>query len=99
MENNSPSTSTVLLAFLGGAILGAGAALLYAPQSGRRTRQKLRGLGEDATEYARDMMSKAEESLEKAEERAEDWIEKGEAFVEEKKRQLKANLDHGKSTR
>ena len=99
MNSNESSTSNLLLAFLGGAIVGAGVALLYAPQSGRRTRQKLRDFSEDAEEYAREMLTKAEKGMEKAEERGEEWAQKGEDFIEEKKRQMKAAMDHGKAVR
>ena len=34
------------VAFLAGTVVGAGLALLYAPQSGKETRQKLRDAGE-----------------------------------------------------
>jgi gas vesicle protein len=59
METNQGSTGTLLLALIGGAVLGAGAALLYAPQSGRRTRQKLRDLSEDAEDCAQELLDKA----------------------------------------
>ena len=42
-DERGSSAATVLLAFLGGAALGAVAALLLAPQSGRETREQLRG--------------------------------------------------------
>jgi gas vesicle protein len=41
---------TVLFAFLAGATVGGVVALLFAPQSGQKTRQKLLELGEDARE-------------------------------------------------
>jgi len=63
MESNGTSTGTILLAMLGGAVVGAGAALLYAPQSGRRTRQRLQDLGEDATQCGRDFFKSAEECV------------------------------------
>jgi len=40
-DNNGTGTGTVLLAFLVGAIAGAAVALLYAPVSGRETREYL----------------------------------------------------------
>lgn len=94
-SNDSSSASTVLLAALGGAIVGAGIALLYAPQSGRRTRQKLSGLGSDAEEYARELIEKAEDGLEKARRQGGEWIEKGQEFVEEKKREMMGTSHDG----
>lgn len=49
-DNSGAGTGTVLLAFLVGAIAGAAVALLYAPASGRETREYL---GDKAREGAR----------------------------------------------
>jgi gas vesicle protein len=49
-DNDGTGTGTVLLAFLVGAIAGAAVALLYAPVSGRETREYL---GDKAREGAR----------------------------------------------
>ncbi len=46
--HSGPGAGTVLLAFLAGAAVGGVVALLYAPQSGKQTRQKLLELGDDA---------------------------------------------------
>ena len=79
MDNQKATCSgqTVLFAFLGGAIAGAIAGILFAPKSGEETRRELKG-------YAR----KAEEELiEKAKEaRAalDDVIERGKHFVDGK---------------
>jgi gas vesicle protein len=87
MESSNASAGTVLLALLGGAVLGAGAALLYAPQSGRRTRARIRTFGEEAGESARELLSKTEEYLEearaKAGESARDLLTKTEEYLEE----------------
>ena len=45
MADERGSSSGVLLAFLSGAALGAVAALLLAPQSGRESREQLREIG------------------------------------------------------
>jgi gas vesicle protein len=98
MESNNTSTGTVLLALLGGAVLGGLAAILYAPQSGRRTRQRLREFGEDAGDCARDLLSKTEEYLEEARtktercieeamNKGEGWLHKGHGCEVEKKQQ------------
>jgi len=42
-DDRGSSAAGVLLAFLSGAALGAVAALLLAPQSGRESRKQLRG--------------------------------------------------------
>jgi gas vesicle protein len=97
--NQNSSTSTVLLALLGGAVVGAGLALLYAPQSGRRTRQKLRDLAQDAEDQARDLVDKAETCLADAEHKGAEWMQKGQDFVDEKKRQVNAAVEAAKAGR
>ena len=44
--NGGHGAGTVLMAFLAGAAVGGIVALLYAPQEGRKTRQKILDLGE-----------------------------------------------------
>jgi gas vesicle protein len=90
-SDNNTSVGTVLLAVLGGAILGAGAALLYAPQSGRRTRQKLRDLREDAGDYAQDVMDKTEEYVETARAKGEEWLQKARGASDEKRPKASAD--------
>ncbi|HET9831057.1 MAG TPA: YtxH domain-containing protein [Vicinamibacterales bacterium] len=58
-DNNGAGTGTVLLAFLVGAIAGAAVALLYAPASGRETREYL-------SDKAREGARKATELYEQA---------------------------------
>jgi gas vesicle protein len=79
------STSTVLLAFTGGALLGAGLTLLFAPQSGQKTRQQIGGLAEDAEEYAQELAHKAARSMRKACEKGERMIGQAEDFVAARK--------------
>ena len=81
MENSGSNAGKLLLALLGGAALGAGVALLYAPQSGRRTRQRLRDLGEDVSDGARDLFKKAEDSLDMARNSLEEAKLRGEAWL------------------
>lgn len=47
-EIHRTNPAVVLLAFLAGAVTGAAVALLTAPQSGRETRSRLKGLAMDA---------------------------------------------------
>ena len=52
----------VLISFLIGGIVGAGLALLLAPQSGQKTRRQIADMAEDArdaaTDYARQLKKK-----------------------------------------
>jgi len=58
-DNSGAGTGTVLLAFLVGAIAGAAVALLYAPATGRETREYL-------SDKAREGARKATELYEQA---------------------------------
>lgn len=75
-----------------GALVGAGVALMYAPQSGRRTRGKIRRSAEDLAERAeekvdhvredarraaRDVREKAGESGDRISERVKRGVEEG----------------------
>lgn len=53
----------ILASFLIGGIVGAGLALLLAPQSGRKTRAQIRDMAEDATEYAADYAKKLKNKI------------------------------------
>lgn len=48
----SCGSGSILLSFLLGGLVGAGFALLMAPQSGRETRQKIKDLTDDVKEKA-----------------------------------------------
>jgi len=51
-------TRSVLVALVVGGLVGAGLALLLAPQSGKRTRQQIADLAEDLRDYASDLTDK-----------------------------------------
>ncbi len=64
--NGGHGAGTVLMAFLAGAAVGGIVALLYAPQEGRKTRQKLLDLGDDA----RDTIGRVPHAVREAEKAA-----------------------------
>ena len=76
------SSSGVLLAFLAGGLVGAGIALLYAPVSGRETRERIGGLAGDLRK--------------RAEEWTGDVKQKVEGFIEEERSVIKAAYDAGR---
>jgi gas vesicle protein len=49
---------SLLVALVVGGLVGAGVALLLAPQSGKRTRQQIADLAEDLKDYATDLTEK-----------------------------------------
>ncbi len=68
MADNDSCLGTVLIAFAAGALIGAGVALLYAPQSGEDTR---RMIAEKAEELKKQAMEKYESSKDALREKKE----------------------------
>ena len=81
-EESGRSTGSIILAFFIGGLVGAGVALLLAPQPGEETKQKIKELAEEAkkkaTQYAEEVKSKVTST-----------VEKGKGLVEEKKSLIK----------
>lgn len=82
MSEEKCGSGGIFLAFLAGGLVGAGLALLYAPASGRETRDKITGMAEDLKK--------------KTEQVAGDVKQKVEGFVEEERSVLKAAYDAGR---
>lgn len=74
MNNNSK----IVIAALGGAIIGAGIALLFAPASGKETRENIADSIEDAKDKVKD-------SLASLKSKTEELIERGKEIVEDTK--------------
>jgi len=79
----------VLVSFFIGGIIGAGTALLLAPRSGQETRQKIKGMADNAIE-------KAEELAGQAKNTAQSVLEKGKKLLEEKKSIIETAVEAGK---
>ena len=60
-DNNN--TGAVLISFLIGGIIGAGAALLLAPHSGKKTRKQIVDLTDDVRDYATGYAKKLKEKI------------------------------------
>ncbi|HSA61654.1 MAG TPA: YtxH domain-containing protein [Nitrospiraceae bacterium] len=89
MADERGSSATVLLAFLSGAALGAVAALLMAPQSGRESRDQLRGYARRAEDNLRDLAGRAGEAFEEV-------VDQGKEFVDAKKGVLREAFEAGR---
>jgi gas vesicle protein len=87
--------------FLVGLLIGAGAALLLAPQSGEETREQLveRGkkLRDDARSRAEDLRDRVEDGYERAKERLEDGLDSARSTFREKRVGAHDALDAGKA--
>jgi gas vesicle protein len=88
-DDRGSSSSGVLLAFLSGAALGAVAAVLLTPQTGRESREKLRGYARRAEDNLRDLAGCAGETFEEV-------VGEGKEFVDSKKAVLREAFDAGR---
>jgi gas vesicle protein len=88
-EEKGCSGSAVVLSFILGGVIGAAAALLYAPTEGARARGKLK-------DFTEDLKEKSTHVSEDWKEKATAFIEKGKEFVEQKRGILSSAFDAGK---
>jgi len=88
-EEGGFGVGSVLLSFILGGVIGAGLALLLAPQSGVETRRRLRELTDDVKERASEYIGQAKEKVASS-------LEKGKHIVEEKKSAISAAIEAGK---
>jgi len=82
-------SGSILLSFLLGGLVGAGFALLLAPQSGRETRQKIKDLTDDVKEKAMGYAGEVKEKVTTG-------IDKGKDLYEEKKSIITTAIEAGK---
>jgi gas vesicle protein len=88
-EEKNFSTGSIVISFLVGGIVGAGVALLTAPQSGRETREKIGEMAGDA----KDKIVSAGQS---AKLKIADTLSRGRDYIEEKKPVLQGAVEAGK---
>ena len=88
-EEGRYSAGSLILGFFIGGLVGAGVALLLAPQSGKEIRQKIKELADEAKE-------KAAKYAEEVKGKVTSTVEKGKELVEEKKSLVTAAVEAGK---
>jgi gas vesicle protein len=76
-RDEGAGAGSILLAFLLGAVSGAAVALLYAPQTGRETRDYLGDKADEARRRAADAAAKGREALNQGRETLNTAIERG----------------------
>ncbi|NTV13774.1 MAG: YtxH domain-containing protein [Desulfobulbaceae bacterium] len=106
--NREGNNSGLVVAFLSGALVGAAAALLLAPKSGKETRKILADYGvglkdklpeelrkkADATiEHGRHLIDRGQEMVK----RGHDIVTEGREYIDEKKRILSAAIEAGRA--
>ncbi len=87
-RDDSAGAGSILLAFILGAVSGAAVALLYAPQSGRETRDYLGDRATEARARAADAAAKGRDVLNQGRETITTAIDRGrEAYQQAKVRE------------
>lgn len=89
-DDRGCSLGVVGLAFVTGGLAGAAVALLMAPQSGRESREQVRGYARRAEEQVHELADKATDFMDKA-------VDKGQEFVQEKKMVLAEAVEAGRT--
>ncbi len=89
-DNGGCSLGAVGLAFVTGGLLGAVAALLLAPQSGRQSQEQLRGYARRAEEGVHELADKAGEVVDQA-------MDKGREFIKDKQAVLIEAVEAGRT--
>jgi gas vesicle protein len=95
-DERNAGTSGVVLSFLLGALSGAALAILFAPRSGRETREIL---GDKLRETAERGRQIGERAVEKGREVAEDasgFVERGRDVLEKRRDRLAAAVEAGR---
>ena len=90
-NERSCSGMCCVVSFLIGAMVGGGIALLTAPKSGKRTREQLKRMAEDAKE-------KVEDYYDEMKDKAAEATEKVQDYYQEAKRTVESSVDAAKKT-
>jgi gas vesicle protein len=84
MRRHLVSTTTEVVTFSAGAIVGAGLALLYAPKSGHETREQVSDMTSNAFSRMKGFGHEAQEKF-------NEKVEQGREFAQEKKAQFSSS--------
>lgn len=96
MQPSNNYESGNLSVFITGALIGAGVALLFAPQSGEQMRGLLRDYAARAKDELDDVVDQGAEALDNTIERSHEFVEKGKDSLREAGRQVKDFAEAGK---
>ena len=96
MQTSNRNESTNLSVFITGALVGAGLALLFAPQSGSQMRGLLRDYAARAKDELDEVVDQGAEMLDSTVERGQEFVEKGKESLREAGRQAKGFAEAGR---
>jgi gas vesicle protein len=99
-ENNNSTIAALML--VSGGILGAGLALLYAPQSGKKTRKQItryaKKVRNEAEELARDMAGSISEMAEDLSDKTSDLMDRGNEIAGDWRKALLESIEEGQKS-
>jgi len=102
MADRSSNATVGALMLVAGGIIGAGIALLFAPQSGKRTRRQIaryaRSVRNEAEEMAREAAHSVTELTENLSEKTSDLVARGSEVAEDWRRHLLDSIDEGQKS-
>ena len=96
MTTEDRGTSGVVLSFLVGALTGAAVAILFAPRSGRETREMLSEKLRETAERSRRLGEQAVEKGREAAEEAGSYLDRHREALERKRDRLAAAVEAGR---
>ena len=95
-DERNAGTSGVLLSFLLGALSGAALAILFAPRSGRETREILGEKLRETADRGRELKERAMERGKEVAEDASGFVERGRDVLEKRRDRLAAAVEAGR---
>ena len=95
MQSSDRQESGNMSTFIIGALVGAGVALLFAPQAGSQMRALLRDYTTRAKEELDEAVDSGADAWESAKDRGQEFVEKGKESLHEAGRQAKGLAEEG----
>ena len=95
-DNDSGGASSVILAFLLGGVTGAALALLYAPRSGRETRDLLNERLRETAERGRELRETAVSRGRELVDEAAGYVDRQREVLEQRKERFAAAVEAGR---
>jgi gas vesicle protein len=96
MSDDNNSTSGIILSFMLGGLTGAALAILFAPRSGRETRELLGEKFREGADRSREVRDKVVDKGREILDQASDFVDKGKESLSTRKERLAAAIEAGR---